>query len=232
MDRTRVGLVWSALTSLLLVHTVSAAGYTPTWVPTGVNPGQTYHLVFVTSTATHTAESTDISDYDEIVDELGDVMLGSPYGNVEWRCLGSTAGVSAPTHAVISGPVYRLDDTRVATGSIDFWDGALDAPISTSDTGATVFATVWTGSLSDGTTVPGTEIGGSSGTTIAGRSHRTDTNWVAYLPSPSTLGAGLYGISVPLTAVPEPSTIILAMLSLAAGGSTLRRRRRRTRDRR
>jgi len=72
-------LVWAVVASLSLVRFVSAAGYTPTWVPTGLNPGDTYHLVFTTST-TSDATSSAIADYDSFVDARGDTMAGSSGG--------------------------------------------------------------------------------------------------------------------------------------------------------
>ena len=134
MPSYRACLHCAVVVSLLLVRAVSAAGYTPIWVPTGLNPGETYHLVFTTSTTTD-ATSADILDYDAIADARGDSLEGSPYSDVTWYCLGATATDSPVSRGLVSAPVYRLDDVVVATGASDMWDWGISNAISVSDAG-------------------------------------------------------------------------------------------------
>ena len=228
-QRSLAAVVTATVTSLALVRPLCAAGYTPPWVPTGVNPGDTYHLVFVTST-TRDATSGDIGVYDSFVDDRGDTLLGSPYGDITWLCIGSTSAADAITHAPISGPVYRLDGVKVADDSSDLWDSSIDNPINVDDAGNTgigdvvASGTSWNGMKDSSMTLGSSSIsGGHTGITIGG-------GWVngAYA-APSSTPSRFYSVSESLTAVavvPEPGTISLAVLSLAVGGAALRRRRR------
>ena len=50
----------------------------PVTVPTSLQAGDMYRLVFVTSTV-HNALSSDISTYNSIVDALGDTAIASGY---------------------------------------------------------------------------------------------------------------------------------------------------------
>lgn len=216
-----------AVALLALMYPITASGYEPTWVPAGINVGDTYHLVFVTSTATHDATSTNIGTYDAIVDGLGDAMTGSPYGDVTWLCIGSTSTEDAITHAPISGPVYLLqNDIKVADNSGDMWDTTLDAAINIDDAGNTgISADVWTGTGSNGLRHPTTPLGAAD--CISGETQFTDGQWVNSNTRAKANTYRLYGISEALTyTVPEPGTITLTLLSLAGGGAALRRRRR------
>ena len=218
----------------VLVRTLSAAGYTPTWVPTGLGPGDTYHLVFTTSTTTN-ATSGAIGDYDAIADARGDTMSGSPYGDVTWYCLGATAADSPVSRGLVSAPVYRLDDTLVATGAADMWDGSLLDDLGLTETGVDpplVSGTdyVWTGTSSAG--IPhNSPMGGVSAS--GGRWGSMDNTWTEYFVWSPAVGLPVYGISEQLQVpvIPEPGTLFLAVLSVAAGGTTLRRRRGRNRGR-
>ena len=79
--------------------------------------------------------------------------------------IGSTS-VSAITHVNVQGPVYRLDDVAIATGSVDLWDGSIAAPIVLNEFGISSGTTnVWTGTFSNGTRIPGNSLG----LTAAGR---------------------------------------------------------------
>jgi len=211
----------------VLLCSLSAWGYEPTWVPTGVNPGETYHLVFVTSTS-YQATATAIGTYDGYADTQGDTLTGSPYGDVTWLCIGST-GASAVTHVNISGPVYRLDDVKVADGSADFWAQPLDSAISTDDTGDNLVDLVWTGITQTGAPDTGNELG--KATPRHGDSGLSDWQWAFKATATKTDENNIYAISEALTApdqVPEPGTILLSLMGLAAGAG-LRHRRRRSR---
>ena len=70
-----------------------------TIVPTGLNAGDTYHLVFVTST-TRNATSTNIADYDAFVNNVADLASNAQLGDINWKVIGSTSSVDAVNHAV------------------------------------------------------------------------------------------------------------------------------------
>ena len=77
-----------------------------TLVPTDLNAGETYHLVFITSTV-RDATSADITVYDAFVQAAAD-EAGGGLEDITWLAIGTTeCGVAAIDHIPISGPVYR-----------------------------------------------------------------------------------------------------------------------------
>ena len=211
-----------------------ASGYEPTWVPTGLGPGATYHLVFVTSTTTDAIDDT-IAYYNNFVDARGDTLTGSPYGDIVWKCIGSTDSVDAKDNMGYSSstsPVYRLDDVKVADNSADMWDGDIDTAISTDDQGNSgVSGSVWTGTGADGLAYPTRSL--ESSVPRYGRAEDGGSSWISSSNNMADFTLyRLYGFSEELTVagspgVPEPSTIVLSLMGLAAGAGLRRRRRRR-----
>ena len=185
----------------------------PILTPTGLNPGDTYQLAFVTSTS-RDALSTNIDDYNTFVQDVANTAgfgLGGTLGDVTWNAIASTASVSALLNAVVSTSVYNLGDQLVAMGLADMWDGSLVAPISFDENGDSNGPTVWTGSDTDGT--PLNFLGGLPNSTI-GISSLDDSNWIMTLTSqPSSGLRSLYALSAPLTVpqtpVPIPSSLML-----------------------
>jgi hypothetical protein len=111
--------------SMLFAGTIAQA--LPIFTPSGLNPGDTYQLVFVTSTST-TALSTDIADYNAFVQAAADAVWlggGTILDGVQWSAIGSTDSVNTRDNAVVSGPVYNLGDELVATSFAAMWDGSL-----------------------------------------------------------------------------------------------------------
>ena len=121
-------------------------------VPAGLGDGDTFHLVFVTTT-TRDASPTDIAVYNAFVqaaaDGGGSVVAGHGF---TWKAIGSTETTNARDNAVVSAPVYRLDGVQVATGYADMWSGTIAHPINKDQTGATRNVEVWTGSTTGGLT--------------------------------------------------------------------------------
>lgn len=236
MTRLTHALITASVVSLALVRPLSAA-YTPTWVPGSLSPGETYHLVFVTSTTT-TPTNTSILHYDGIADGDGDTMSGSPYGDVDWYCLGSTADDTPLSRGLVSGPVFRLDGSPVASGYADLYTGGIDNLININNLGTVLVPAPGNQYVYTGTRQVGeTEYPFGAGTTTFGYWSLVTSWWTDAGKTIATIPWPIYAISEPLTVagggggVPEPGTLILAVLSVAAGGATLRRRRRRTGDR-
>ena len=193
--------------------------------PSGLNPGDTYHLAFVTN-ARRNASSGSIAVYDNFVQNAADnagIGVGSPIGDIDWKVLGATAPVNGQTHANVQGPVFRLDDTLIATGAADLWNGSLAAPISLTEFGVDGGETrVWTGMLASGTAP--FQAGLGAGRPRYGNRTSTSATWAAdsgTVWADSTL-MRVYGISEALTFVPEPGSLVL----FAIGGLVLIRRRR------
>jgi hypothetical protein len=214
---------------------VSTAHAAPITLPSGLNPGDTYFLAFVTD-GTHNATSTNIADYDAVVTAQANLDADLPALGTTWKVIGSTATVSAATHlGLITSPIYNLAGQLVATGSSDLFDGTLNNPIDANQFGNQLTAwQVWTGTLPDGSTSTNHALG----QTIPehGLSDFIDMEWIAYgYFLNGTYDGNYYAISaplvVPVAAVPEPGTISLMMgpALLLLGRYRPRRRRPATR---
>lgn len=200
-----------------------------TFIPVGLNPGDTYHLVFVTSMSRN-ATSVNINDYDMFAQGAADaagIGTGSPIGNINWRVIGSTSTVDAIAHTTIQGGAYRLDGVKIASGEQDFWDGIIDAPITVNEFGVIGHIDP----MVDANSVIGPRV--FVGTTLSGgksTGHELGSlNGVSVSRLFSTIGPGecvlwgddlgpktnsFYAISETLTVVPEPATLPLLLLAL------------------
>ena len=180
-------------------------------VPEGVEPGQTYQLVFVTD-GTMDALSSDIADYNSFVQaqaELNPSLTGTDDG-VTYTAIGSTASVNANSNALVSGPVYLVDGSAlVALNFADFWDGSIATPVNKTQYGAIEqFCCVWTGTLIDGTGDTGTLLGNY----LATGGIVTDANggWIHNQQNTSSNTASIYALSSVITApVPVPAAVWL-----------------------
>jgi len=149
--------------------------------PTDLNLGDTFHLTFVTST-TRDATSSNIADYDAFVQAAADTA-GGGLENVTWLAIGTTfGGAAAITHSPVSGPVYRLDDTRIANDQNDLWDGSIAATLSITEFGNSLSTDVWTGTKADGTgdaKSESHELGTTNKPKVAfGRSGFSSSSWI------------------------------------------------------
>ena len=191
--------------------------------PTGLNPGDHFRIMFVT-TGTIDATSINISTYDTFVntDANGATYNGSV---ISWKAIGSTISVNAITHIGTTGSaVYLAGGTKV-TSSDDLsglWSGTLlnapDQYLSGASVGGVI---VYTGTNTDGTAYSGYEFGNST-ESLFGISMSTNSDWVANDFDNNENAHHLYGISSDLvvpsgSVVPEPSTAVLAGLGALAG---------------
>ncbi len=93
-------------------------------IPSGVQPGGRFRLLFIT-TSFHPATSGDIATYDAHVRAraaAGHTAI-VPYAQ-KFRAVGSTASVSARNHAGLTGggvPIYWLNGSQVAPNYAGFW---------------------------------------------------------------------------------------------------------------
>ena len=204
--------------------------------PAGLKPGDEFRFVFVTDGGM-TAGSSDIADYDRFVNAQAG---GATYNGatVSWLAIGSTSSVNAIDHiSQTDTSVYLADGTRVTTSTTTagLWSGSLLNPIGEDLSGKAQAASVWTGTSTSGQ-------GSSEGVLGAdivmwGSSLFTDSNWVETEAGGNDGALAFFGISetlvVPgaMTAVPEPSTALVAMFGavsfLAYGWSRRREPRRR-----
>jgi hypothetical protein len=225
----------------------------------GINPatgvawaaGDTYRLVFVTSTTT-TATSTDIADYNAFVQGVANA---AGLGSVTWSAVGSTATVAARDNTGTnpsSGtgvPIILMNGiTVIADNNADLWDGInatilgggdrlVDPPrgIYFDENGNDLGADdrVFTGTLGNGTASDqplGADGNVSTGSMGAGFPAQfwgvgvdgQTTRWTEDFSFDGTQQQEMYAMSEVLTVIPEPSSITL----LGLGGLALLRRRR------
>ena len=201
--------------------------------PTGAHPtlgrdwaaGDTYQLVFVTSTTTQ-ATQTGIAYYNTFVNTAADGSSLTGVPDVTWYAIASaySPATSARNTAIVSAPVYRLDLALVATGYADIWKGSITVPIEVNENGVWSAGCeyVWTGTFPDGLPLSGRELGGSE--PLAGRGYWANGYWMHQTGYTITNYCPLYALSEELTITPEPAT--LALLGLGGLGMLLGRKRK------
>lgn len=203
----------AAVTLLVGMTTDLWAGFIP--LPADLEPGDQYQLVFVTG-AVRDATSGDISDYNDFVQAAADAAGIGTTVDLGWRAIGSTRDDNARNNAPVSAPVYRLDSVLVATGFDDLWDGTILVPINVTETGHTVGDEedqfVWTGSGYDGNVSGSFPLGNGGAQTD--RVDTTDFGWIQSSAQSYTNEYRVYALSEPITAVPEPASVVLMSLGL------------------
>ena len=196
--------------------------------PTGLDPGNQFRIVFVTTTTTP-ATSSDLSTYDSVVSSDA---TGYTYGgnSPTWQAIVSSSTIDARDHIGLLStsviPLYTVDGTKVSTGNL--WSGTLLSPINRYIDGSTHNYGAYTGTQADGTKSNPVGPVGTDWTNI-GQSNATNSQWTAWTQADPVSLRNLYGISDVLTvpaAVPEPSTVMLVGLGgLAALGYSFKRKR-------
>lgn len=188
--------------------------------PADLQPGQQYRVLLVTD-ATRTGNSPHIADYNTFVTADAQSQPAMRLLATQWHAVASTATVDARDNTGTSGgggvPIYRPDGVRVFHDHAHMWNAlstpALAAPDITSSGISTPIHSVWTGSLSDGTSY--FPLGSSA--SFAGQPDQLDAHWVFGPITPTTTPLPLYAISGILT-VQFPPTI-----GTGCGAATLRR---------
>ena len=205
-------------------------------IPSGLDSGDEFRLMFVTAN-TRDATSSDIADYDSFVQSsaAGTMTGGShaaiqPYAGL-FRALGSTSTVDARDHLGMnpgnsehkSAPVYWLNGSRIAYGSVDVWDGAWTSQsAAASRTGLGTVSTfnngqpVLTGSNADGTKHATGFLGGASAV-IAGTPLLSGTNPVISETPSRTLTLPLLGVSPVFRVGLVPVPVSVDLLGVGSG---------------
>jgi hypothetical protein len=207
-------------------------------VPAGLNPGDLYRLVFVTSTG-RDATSSDIADYNAFVATVANSIPELAALGASWFAIASTSAVDARDNIDASPPsstgIYRLDGALVfagtGTGPGGMWSGAVPYPpiLDELGVGGTTGRQIWSGTLGDGT---GGATGFELGSPRVMVGYDTDTagpfpGW--WCCAFATEQGALYAISSELTVlaeVPEPGTIGLTALGGAILLFAMRRKQR------
>ena len=195
----------------------TAAAVPSSWslVPSGLDVGDSFRLLLVTST-TRNGREMEIAEYDSHVQAAvvaGHVDIRD--FSAHFKALGSTQTVSALDHTGTTHttsdpglPIYWLDGNKVADDYSNFYDGTWDsnAPTQEDGTAAALDVEVYTGSNDDGTIFArrylGTEDGNSvrigkpgvSGEEIDSGGNKNKTNQQPF-----------YGLSEVFTVVAPPA---------------------------
>lgn len=222
----------------VVVGAASQASATPISLgtPSGLNPGEVFRFLFVTS-GTIDATSSDITTYNNFVQSQAG---GATYGGVtvNWKAIGSTATVKARDNVggfETSVPVYLPSGVQIATGlgtgSNDLWSTSLlSAPNELID-GTAANTTPWTGTaIVGGGQMPRGEYLG--GTLVALGLSSNVAFWMGVYSQPKAFTYAMFGVSEELTvtaAVPEidPSGMGSVLALLGGGLGLIERRRKR-----
>jgi hypothetical protein len=204
--------------ALVLITTTSNAAL---FVPSGLAPGETYHLAFVTS-GTTSATSGDINYYNTFVQNAAEAAnIGSGMG-VSWSVIASTTSKDANANAVVSGKVFNMSGELVASSFTDFWDGTHNVGVGIDFDENSNYRNfnVWTGSNADGSNAASLALGNT--TARWGESTFGSSGWITHGTTSTTTSYSLYALSGPLAApVPLPAAIwlfgcgLLGLVSMA-----------------
>jgi alpha-galactosidase len=161
-------------------------------IPTGLRPGDSFHLVFATSNTTNRdsgggADNHPISDWNTFVDNAAAATTITAFKPTltaaTWHAIVSTTSVDARDNAAVSAPVYRLDGQRVATGYADMWDGSIENAIVLTQNLTTVPGAqselTWSGSTSAGVAHGTYPLGNGTESALTGRASSAGGGWIA-----------------------------------------------------
>ena len=108
-------------------------------VPTSLNPGDQYRVVFVTS-GTRDATSTNIVNYNNFVSNAANAVPPLANLGTTWTAMASTSAVDARDNtntvpSIVAGgsigvPIFLLNDTKLVDNYDDLWDGDIDVPFN------------------------------------------------------------------------------------------------------
>ncbi len=150
-------------------------------VPAGLNPGDSYHVVFVSSTDGLPLSSS-IAHYDTHVQNAADAAgIGTSIG-LAWRAIVSTETVNAITHlgSLFSNentiPIYNQNGDLVASSFNDMWDGFLNKPIGYDEYGTIDRSYTYTGTNTSG--LADNPLGGAGGYYTYGGPTDRGMHWI------------------------------------------------------
>ncbi|MCP4277897.1 MAG: hypothetical protein GY779_16250, partial [Gammaproteobacteria bacterium] len=186
----------------LLTGAVSALDAPLAMVPAGLNSGDEFYIIFVTSGTTD-AVSMDIADYNAFVNTQADNsgVKGTDDATITWKAVVGTSGGGDQCDPydgdATATAIYNLNGDKVADDRADMFDASLDNPILYDQDGNALDTNVWTGCYQDGNISPGFLMGDASPT--YGESLSTVTQWVGVGAGANTNTYSIYAVSPKLT---------------------------------
>lgn len=193
--------VFPALVGCALAALSTASAGSIVVVPPVVGPpgGNTYRLIFVTSTTTD-ATSVDPAYYNKFVTDLAKSVPQLAALNTDWYAMANIGTTAIQDNTGYTfGPIHRLDGQWVASSLVNLYIGPLASPISIDENGNVVTGRVWTG-------LSGQALGGVPSSGYGELGFEWGLN--AGTASSSNLYR-LYAISGVIHLVPEPSSFLL-----------------------
>jgi hypothetical protein len=201
------------LVSLAVLGLATLSFADPVTIPVGLLPGDTYRLVFVTSTTTD-ASHGDIGYYDAFVNAAANSSPDLAALDTTWTPIVSTTDGNVAFNLVgsFTDPIYDLASDEVANGSAGLWTASLLSEIAIDQNGNfESYMYVWTGTHTDGSAdvfplgafIPAE---GSTGYSNYG--------WIGISHASPDQENSVYAISGELTVptIPEPGSLSLMML--------------------
>jgi hypothetical protein len=205
----------------------------------GLQPGDQYHIIFATSFVTVISSDTTVppalpafgglaaADYTvTFAAAQAGLVPGWNDLDITYKALLSTNGNDARDRITITGPVYNTNGFLIANSAADLWDGSIANPVMFDEYGDSISGELrdWTGTLVNGTaTSSGNNWNQTGADAMVGRADAATSAWVTSFINPASGAFRLYGISPPITVVPEPATDTLLCLGLLAAGLFRRR---------
>jgi hypothetical protein len=182
--------------------------------PTGEHPihgeawqiGDTYHLMFTTSTTTNLVDNHGIDYWNAYVNSVADGSSVTGMAEQTWFVLASATNIAARDNAVVSAPVYLIHPIQgvlmVASNYNDMWDGSILNRGWDENLGV-ASGEIWSGSQADGTRHVNYEID-AAGTTVRSGNGTGSWNWFANRTHAETDNKRFYALSAPIEIVNPP----------------------------
>lgn len=184
--------------------------------PAGLNAGDKFHLIFVTSGTTD-AYSSDISTYNAFVQSTADAEgIGGGMGLTDWRALASTPTINATANLAplfnnqSSVPIYNMGGLIVSNSLLDLWSSGSINTILYEEDGTPNYGDVWTGTTPDGIPDPNTSLGSATLLSKFGFPYNASQN-IAAAPLAYTdqfIQNHLYGVSQELIVLANGEAVL------------------------